>query len=194
MARAVGVIRLSLLTEGTTSLARQRGIITAAATTRGSQIVGWAEDLDVSASKIHPMKRPELAAWLARQPDFDELIWAQVNGKGLASATEPFDLATPMGRAMAYLTAIFAEMETAATSVRVAGSHEYLRRVGRWGGGKPPYGYQTIANPHGNGVVLVVDQDAADVVAEDARRVLAGEAVNSIIADFNYYPPFDIFI
>ena len=84
MARAVGVIRLSLLTEGTTSLARQRGIITAAATTRGSQIVGWAEDLDVSASKIHPMKRPELAAWLARQPDFDELIWAQVNGKGLA--------------------------------------------------------------------------------------------------------------
>lgn len=204
MTRALGVIRLSELTKDTTSPARQHEIITAAAKARGSTIVGWAEDLDVSASKIHPMKRPGLGKWLGQDHEYDEILfwrvdrlvrrvgdfadmikWAEDRGKGLASATEPFDLATPLGKAMAYLTAIFAEMEANATSERVAGAHAYLRQEGRWGGGKPPYGYRSVPNPDGNGYILVVDAEAADRCRELMRRVIAGESVNSITADFN---------
>jgi len=39
---------------------------------------------------------------------------------------------------MAYLVAIFAEMEAAAISERVTGAHAYLRREGRWGGSWAP--------------------------------------------------------
>src|SRR5258708_24800089 len=188
----------------TTSPDRQEEIITTAAAAQGSEIIGWARDLDVSASKVHPMERPELTAWLARPDEFDEIIfwrldrlirkvsdfadmirWAEEHGKGLRSATEPIDLRSPFGKLMAYIVAVFAEIESINTSERVTGTHDYLRRVGRWGGGWAPYGYQALPNPDGNGYVLVIDQEAADVVREAVRRVIAGEAVNSIVGDFN---------
>ena len=55
------MIRLSELASSTTSQARQREIITAAAALRDSEDDGVAEDLDVSATKYPPTKRPDLA-------------------------------------------------------------------------------------------------------------------------------------
>jgi DNA invertase Pin-like site-specific DNA recombinase len=202
--RALGVIRLSELADDTTSPTRQREIITAAAATRGSEVVAWAEDLDISATKFPPTQRPELARWLQHPDAYDEVIfwrldrfvrkpsdltdmirWAETNGKGLVSATESFDLHDPLGEAMAYLASIFAKMESAATSVRVSGAHEFLRRNLRWGGGRPPYGYRVIDNPAGNGKVLDIDPDTAEVVREAVRRVSDGQSVTSVAADFN---------
>ena len=202
--RALGVIRLSELVDDTTSPERQRQIISAAAEHRGSEVVAWAEDLDVSATKYPPTKRPELARWLRHPDAYDEVIfwrldrfvrkpsdltdmirWAEEHRKGLVSATESFDLHDPLGEAMAYLASIFAKMESAATSVRVSGAHEYLRRNLRWGGGRPPYGYQVIDNPDGKGKVLVIDPERAEVVREAVRRVIGGESVTSVAADFN---------
>ena len=204
MTRALGVIRLSELVDETTSPPRQRQIINAAAERRGSEVVAWAEDLDVSATKYPPTKRPELARWLRHADAYDEVIfwrldrfvrkasdmahmirWAEQHDKNLISATEQFDLKTPLGRAIAYIIAIFAEMEAANTSERVAGAHEYLRRVGRWGGGRPPYGYRVIDNPDGKGKVLIIDPETADVVREAVRRVIGGESVTSVAAGFN---------
>jgi site-specific DNA recombinase len=204
MRRAIGIKRVSVLTKETTSPERQGEIVTDAATRRGSDIVGWADDLDISATKYPPMKRPQLSAWLARPDEFDEIIfwrmdrfvrkpgdlaqmieWSREHGKGLVSATESFDLDDPWGEAIAYITAIFARMESVNTSIRVTGAHEFLRQHKRWGGGRPPYWYATAPNPDGNGLVLVIDQEGADLVNEAADRVIAGEALNSIIADFN---------
>ena len=192
------------MTQETTSPERQEEIITAAACARGSEIIGWARDLDVSASKVHPMERPELAEWLARPDEFDEIIfwrldrlirkvsdfadmikWAEKYGKGLRSATEPIDLRSQFGKLIAYIVAVFAEIESMNTSERVSGAHAYLRSVGRWGGGWAPYGYQAVPNPDGNGYVLVIDHEAAEVIREAVRRVIAGEAVNAVVADFN---------
>jgi site-specific DNA recombinase len=204
MTRALGVIRLSELVDDTTSPERQREIIKAKAAQRDSEVVAWATDLDVSATKYPPTKRPELARWLKQPEAYDEVIfwridrfvrspadltdmirWAKDNGKGLLSATESFDLDDPLGEAMAYLASIFAKMESAATSVRVAGAHEYMRRNKRWGGGRPPYGYRVVANPDGNGKVLDIDPVTAEVVREAGRRVIDGASVTSVAADFN---------
>jgi site-specific DNA recombinase len=203
--RALGVVRLSELVDDTTSPERQREIIAAKAAQRDSEVVGWATDLDVSASKYPPTARPELARWLKQPEAYDEVIfwrldrfvrkpsdltdmirWAEANGKGLVSATESFDLDDPLGEAMAYLASIFAKMETTATSIRVAGAHEYLRRNKRWGGGRPPYGYMVIVNPDGNGKVLIIDPVTSEVVREAVRRVIAGESVSAVSADFNH--------
>jgi site-specific DNA recombinase len=202
--RALGVVRLSVLTDETTSPERQREIITAAAGARGSGVVSWAEDLDVSATKVHPFKRPALARHLEVPESFDEIIvwridriarkvadfadlirWCEKHGKGLVSASESFDLTTPMGKAMAYLIAIFAEMEGDAIRQRVISSRQELRQQGRFAGGAVPYGYRAIRNPDGPGQVLVPDPDTAPVAREAARRIIAGDSLNAVCAVFN---------
>src|SRR5258708_12083501 len=156
--RTLGVGRLSVDKEETTSPQRQREIITAAAAARGSTIIGWAEDRDIPASKTHPMQRPELAKWLGRPDEFDEILfwridrfargaadladmirWSDAHRKGLASATEPFDIRDPLGEGMDYLAAVFGKMEISAISERVTGPHKYLREHGRSAVSKPPY-------------------------------------------------------
>jgi site-specific DNA recombinase len=189
----------------TTSPPRQREQIEAKAAQRGSEIVGWAEDLDVSASKIHPMKRPQLKRWFDRPGEYDEVIfwrldrfvrrtfpdfadmvsWSAEHSVSLVSATEDLDLSGPLPRLMATMFSTVAEMESLNTSVRVSETHEYLRRMKRWGGGRPPYGYMVIANPDGPGKVLAVNEETAEIAREAVRRVIAGESVNNVAADFN---------
>jgi len=60
--RALGVLRISVQTDESTSLARQRREIEAKAKARGSVIIGWAEDPDVSASKVHRWTAPSWAS------------------------------------------------------------------------------------------------------------------------------------
>jgi site-specific DNA recombinase len=204
MTRALGVVRLSEVTDATTSPERQREVIEAFAKVRGSEIIGWADDQDVSASKVHPFKRPELSSWLNRKGEFDELLfwrldrlvrgsfdwadmvrWADANGKILASATEPLDLGNKFGRMVANMIVGIAEMESDNTKERVLGAHAYLRQAGRFAGGKPPYGSKTVPALGGKGFTLIEDPETLPVLREAIDRVLAGEAVNAIIADFN---------
>lgn len=78
--RGVRCVRLSVLTDETTSPERQREADDQAAAAHnisfgeGDQL-REAVDLDVSASKISPFDRPALGAWLARPDDFDALVW-----------------------------------------------------------------------------------------------------------------------
>ncbi|MFI8510429.1 recombinase family protein [Streptomyces sp. NPDC085460] len=78
--RGVRCVRLSVLTDETTSPERQREADDIAAAAHnisfgeGDQL-REAVDLDVSASKVSPFDRPALGAWLARPDDFDVLVW-----------------------------------------------------------------------------------------------------------------------
>jgi site-specific DNA recombinase len=106
-ARDQGTWRLSELVDDTTSPERQREIIAAKAAQRDSEIILWATDLDVSASKYPPTERPELARWLKQPEAYDEVIfwrldrfvrkpsdltdmirWAEANGKGLSGCND----------------------------------------------------------------------------------------------------------
>jgi DNA invertase Pin-like site-specific DNA recombinase len=78
--RGVRCVRLSVLTDETTSPERQRDADDIAAAALGIDFgsgdqLREAVDLDVSASKFGPFEREQLGAWLARPDDFDALVW-----------------------------------------------------------------------------------------------------------------------
>lgn len=170
---------------------------------RGWDVAGVAMDLSVSATAVPPWKRPELSRWLEdRAPTFDVIVfwrldrfvrrvgdlnrmieWAEHHGgKRLVSATEPFDLTSATGKAMAAMIATFAQMEADAAADRVASSRAYLLTSARWGGSSPPFGYRTFAKDGAR--YLEINPETADIVREAARRVITGEPVNAICRDF----------
>ncbi|MEV7678836.1 recombinase family protein [Streptomyces sp. NPDC088341] len=78
--RGVRCVRLSVLTDETTSPERQREADDIAAAALGIDFgegdqLREAVDLDVSASAFGPFDRPQLGGWLARPDEFDALVW-----------------------------------------------------------------------------------------------------------------------
>jgi DNA invertase Pin-like site-specific DNA recombinase len=195
-----------------TSPDRQREHIRRAAEARGLEIVGWAEDLDVSANKIKPWDRPELGQWLpdldrpdhGAPLDFDVLIfwkldriirssadfqrlieWARDSGTNLVSVTENLDLATAMGRFVTTIIAALAEMEAELVRERTLDSRAALRALRRYAGGSYPFWLTPVDNPEGSGFVLAHNPDGVRVVRELCERVIAGESQSAVVDDFN---------
>lgn len=78
--RGLRCIRLSVLTDETTSPERQREADDKVAAELGidfgeGDALREAVDLDVSASKFGPFDRPQLGKWLGRPEEFDALVW-----------------------------------------------------------------------------------------------------------------------
>ena len=92
----------------------------------------------------------------------DELDRAHV---AFRSATEPFDTATPAGRMMVQMLAVFAEFERAIIIDRVINGMERKAAQGRWTVGVAPYGYTINRADH----VLHRHPDEAPVVEEIFR-------------------------
>jgi DNA invertase Pin-like site-specific DNA recombinase len=202
----VGIyVRLSEETESTTSPARQQALSRAYSESRGWTVVAVVEDIDVSASKTG-LNRPGLdrLRQLVAAGDVDVIVvwrldrlarsvldlltllkeWTD-RGVAAASATEPVDLTTPLGKAMVALIAIFAEMEADAIKARVRSSIDALRKMGRFAGGTVPYGYVPVPNPDGPGRVLVVDQAEAAVIREIADLLRDGNSQGGICRRLN---------
>jgi DNA invertase Pin-like site-specific DNA recombinase len=57
------------------------------------------------------------------------------------SVTENFDTSSPIGKAMIFIMAIFAQMEREQISKRVSDNYYDRVELGRWPGGPAPYGY-----------------------------------------------------
>ncbi|WP_308817766.1 recombinase family protein [Pseudonocardia alni] len=203
--RALILIRLSRVTDVTTSPERQRQACERYCQERGWPVVGIAEDLDTSGA-LDPLKRVGAGPWLRdRLDEFDVIVaWkldrvgrnardmsSLVNfltdhGKTLATVQDAIDIATPVGRMLVYILATLAEMELTSISDRNTASSRYLIRSGRWRGGVLPAGYRSEQNPEGSGLVLVPDeQGTAPTVREIAARVLAGERLAGIVRDLN---------
>lgn len=185
--RVLGRVRLSRTSEESTSIERQREIIEAWAKANGHQVIGWAEDLDVSGG-VDPFDTPALGPWLKdRHDEWDILAawkldriarrtipmnklfgWLQDHHKTLVSVSENIDLSTWVGRMVAGVIAGVAEGELEAIKERTKSSRAKLRQKARWHGGKPPFGYRVIKNPDGDGKTLELDPEAAAVV----RRIV----------------------
>lgn len=201
--RALIAIRLSRVTDATTSPERQLEACKELCEQRGYEVVDVAEDLDVSAGATTPFSRPKLGPWLRdRHNEFDVLVfyrvdrvarrlfdlseliqWSQKNDVTLVSATEShFDLSTDFGDIIALLIAKVAEMELAAISARNASASHHNIRSGKWRGGIAPWGYKPEKDETG---VWRLVQDAVQVkvIQEVVERVLAGEPLRPIAAD-----------
>ncbi|SHH24700.1 recombinase family protein [Clostridium grantii] len=57
------------------------------------------------------------------------------------SIREQFDTSTPMGRAMVYISSVFAQLERETIAERVRDNMHQLARTGRWLGGRTPLGF-----------------------------------------------------
>lgn len=60
------------------------------------------------------------------------------------SIKEQFDTSSPMGRAMTYISSVFAQLERETIAERVQDNMEQLAKTGRWLGGVTPLGYESI--------------------------------------------------
>ncbi len=57
------------------------------------------------------------------------------------SVTENFDTSSPIGRAMLNIVLVFAQLERETTAERVRDNYIHRFKLGAWGGGPAPYGY-----------------------------------------------------
>lgn len=67
----------------------------------------------------------------------------QGNNIDFVSIKEQFDTTTPMGRAMIYISSVFAQLERETIAERVKDNMLELAKTGRWLGGTPPLGYKS---------------------------------------------------
>lgn len=67
----------------------------------------------------------------------------QENNIDFISIKENFDTSTPMGRAMIYISSVFAQLERETIAERVRDNMMQLARTGRWLGGTPPLGFNS---------------------------------------------------
>lgn len=77
------------------------------------------------------------------------------------SIKENIDTTTPIGKAMMYVTVVFAQMERETIAARVTDNMIGLAKKGYWTGGNPPYGYtrkQIVVNGKKH-VTIVPDPD-----------------------------------
>ncbi|WP_406153611.1 recombinase family protein [Streptomyces anulatus] len=172
--RALLSVRLSILTDDTTSPIRQELDLWRQANNDRARVVGVARDLNVSATKVPPWKRKDLGDWLNnRAPEFDVLYfwkldrfvrrildlqvvieWCQKLQKNLKSLNDPIDLSSQIGKTIVSLIAGMAEVEAANTGVRVASLWQYAKTQDKWLVGAPVYGYMTERGPDGKSTLV----------------------------------------
>ena len=70
----------------------------------------------------------------------ETLIQHQVN---FVSIRESFDTSTPMGKAMVYISSVFAQLERETIAERIRDNMYELAKTGRWLGGAAPLGFQS---------------------------------------------------
>lgn len=82
------------------------------------------------------------------------------------SVSEQIDTSTPLGRAMMYVSSVFAQMERETISERVRDNMTEMSKLGVWCGGPAPLGYRrvkTIINGK-NHTILEIDEEGAETV------------------------------
>lgn len=76
--------------------------------------------------------------------DFSQTIeMLQKYDISFVSIKEQFDTSTPMGRAMMYISSVFAQLERETIAERIKDNMQKLALTGRWLGGKKPYGFKS---------------------------------------------------
>ncbi|MFE1763114.1 recombinase family protein [Streptomyces angustmyceticus] len=201
--RGVSCLRLSVLTDETTSPERQQGANEGAACALGIDLADRkAVDLGVSASKTTPFERPELGKWLRKPDAYDALLfwrfdrairsmddmhelakWARDHRKMVIFAEGPggrlvLDFRNPldpMAQLMVTLFAFAAQMEAHSIRERVTGAQAAMRMMAyRWRGSRAPYGYKPVPL-EGGGWTLEQDKDAVKVIERIIKALLTTE-------------------
>jgi site-specific DNA recombinase len=154
--RAVGVLRLSVETEESTSIEKQKEIVNAWGLIHDTEIIGWAIDEGVSGA-TSPFEREGLGEWLTDEKalEYDILVgwkidrfgretreflqlvdWLHSRKKDIAITDINIDTTTPGGKMIITILAAYAEWERSMIADRVRSTHKHLRTQGRLSSGK----------------------------------------------------------
>jgi DNA invertase Pin-like site-specific DNA recombinase len=198
--RALLSVRLSVLTDDTTSPVRQELDLRIKAREMGCRVVGLASDLNVSATKVPPWKRKQLGDWLNnRAPEFDVLLfwkldrfvrrlsdlstmieWCLKYEKNLVSKNDSIDLTTTAGKIMVTIIGGIAEIEAANTSTRVASLWDYTKTQSEWLVGKPAFGYFVDEDDNGK-LTLRINADSYKALHWARRMAIRGVSTNRMV-------------
>lgn len=157
--------------------------------------VEWYVDESVSGAKVPFADRPEGSRLLADLAPGDRVLVTKIDraarnvtdllglvrliderGASIVFVDQNIDTSGPMGRFMLTLLGAVAELEAAIVGERLAETRAAFKSEGRFGGGPVPFGLTTAPNPHGRGLVLRPDPEAADLARDVLARVQSGEA------------------
>lgn len=181
-----------------TATARQREDCRALVARHGWEVVGEYEDADLSA--FRGVARPgyeamlagleageidRVVAWkldrLLRRPRDFEKLWelCEASGAHIVTDKDSIDTSAPFaGTLVPRILSMVAEMESEGISVREQRKHEANAKAGkRSGGGHRPFGLTRDWS------TLVPAE--ADLIRSAVDRILAGESLYSIAADWN---------
>jgi DNA invertase Pin-like site-specific DNA recombinase len=90
----------------------------------------------------------------------------------MTSVTEPMDLSSPIGRAMAEIIAVFARLERDMIKERSLDARRSLLAEGKFVGGRFPFGVTTATHPSGKGRILVRDKQAVPIIKHMVSKVV----------------------
>jgi DNA invertase Pin-like site-specific DNA recombinase len=162
--RAYAYVRVSDVSEGGVSPAVQHDEIERFCGERGYAVLEWFEDLDLSAFRLPPEKRPALQQMLRQAEDggCDVVVFYRIDrfarrvedhmamrasleesGVKVDSVGLPWD-DSPEGRFMWDLSASLAALESRRLGKRMRDVHRRIASVGGWHGGVTPFGYQHV--------------------------------------------------
>lgn len=204
-ASAVLYVRISELTDATTSPERQLQDARDYARRHDLDIEAELEDLDLSGRRGIE-QRPGLAQALelieagrARYlivARLDRLARSIITfheavqriesaGGAFVSVAEGLDFSTPAGRMVASVLASFAQYESELIGQRVASAKRHLVASGKWPGGRRPFGWTPEPHESGRGFVLKLHPSEAPVLRAMARKVLDDVPLAQIARELN---------
>ncbi|MCW2931918.1 MAG: hypothetical protein JWM19_2880 [Actinomycetia bacterium] len=192
----VGVIRLNRMTDKTSSPQKQVNHILTAAAAAGAHIIAWAIDLEVSGA-TDPLTRPGLGPWLRGEAgQYDGIAAYDVArvGRNVRDCLNTQQLLTDQGRVVVTADHHGAWDFTDPNQenewiMKAWGSQMELRQIqkrnrdeasrARSAGDpthQPSYGYRHVRlSPTAKVDHVAVDEEAAPVIREVARRILADQ-------------------
>ena len=206
MLRVLGRVRLSRDTDASTSVERQRADIEDWARRNDGEVIGWAEDVDVSGS-VDPFATPDLGPWLRapRMNDWDVMAawkwdrvsrggqrpkqklidWMEDHGKFLVTIVDRIDTRSKdfVTEMQLTFTAESARSERQAISDRQTSSQKHLRKLGRYSGGPVPFGYAKVKRSDG----WYIEPDPVDSgrIRSLIERYMSGESLSSLARRLN---------
>ena len=97
---------------------------------------------DVAAGRIQAVVCYRLDRISRSVSDFSGILqYFNEHNIAFLSVKEHFDTSTPMGRAMLYISSVFAQLERETIAERLQDNLRRLAQTGRWLGGIPPLGF-----------------------------------------------------
>lgn len=187
-------VRISRDRKGEVSTHMQIAQATALAERRGWEVVEVYTDAGLSAFKQR-VRRPNYERLLNDVGEGEAVIVYKLDrmarsvrefvrftehldqrGAVFVSVHDPVDTSTPIGKAVLGVLAVFAQLESEQTRLRVQGAHAELAERGLPHGGRRPFGHEHDGR---------VRPGEAEAVVDAAGRFLDGESLRSIARDWN---------